>query len=522
MKKFSKQEVIIFLLILAIGIFLRLYHLDYPLGLHGDEAWTGIEAKRILQEGSIGVWSKNAYGQGTLGFYWTALIFKITGSSVLTLRLSYALLAIFSLPFFYFISRLLFSKTIALFSFFLFATARIPIHFAHMAYSPYLTAFLLTIFFFLLALKQNKTAYYLLAGIFLGLSPYFYPGLNILSILLLMFLLMKSFLQNHTSSSLLKERLPNILILFLTSLVILLPLFFYLKDSPEQISSRTNLVSIFNPTNLHHTKIAYYPNYSFFQIIFEQTKAALLMFNLKGDHDAQNNFDKLPVFDLLTGLFFLIGLLSQIRNITKPNILFLFMWFLFFLSGTIFTVDAPNFRRSQPSIAAAYIFAGLGMEFVYQWLNRNVVQQIALQKITVVLILGLISMININIYFNQQSQSFTTKNIFAYPLIEVGKYLNILPHDSYIYFYSAHWPYNYETLRFLNPGLLGEDRSSEFGVYSLKKSVTNQNLAYILLPPYTNNISDLEKLYPGGIKKEHQDEDGTLIFTSYFLPNMIN
>src|SRR5438045_9389623 len=106
MRKFiEKYDFWIFVGIFLLGVCLRLYHLDYPLGLHGDEAWSGIEARRILQTGWIGVWSPSALGQPTAPFYWTALIFKLFGGNLITLRFSFAIELILVLPFFYLIVK---------------------------------------------------------------------------------------------------------------------------------------------------------------------------------------------------------------------------------------------------------------------------------------------------------------------------------------------------------------------------------------------------------------------------------
>src|SRR5436309_2066706 len=84
----NKKELFSLLGIVLLAAFLRLYALDiYPAGFHGDEAWTGLEARRILTEGTIGVWSIAANGQPALPFYWTAFIFSLFDSTIATTRL---------------------------------------------------------------------------------------------------------------------------------------------------------------------------------------------------------------------------------------------------------------------------------------------------------------------------------------------------------------------------------------------------------------------------------------------------
>src|SRR2546423_235297 len=51
-------EVVLLLALAAVAAFVRLHHLStFPNGLHGDEAVAGLEGRRILNQGWIGVYS---------------------------------------------------------------------------------------------------------------------------------------------------------------------------------------------------------------------------------------------------------------------------------------------------------------------------------------------------------------------------------------------------------------------------------------------------------------------------------
>lgn len=106
------------------------------------------------------------------------------------------------------------------------------------------------------------------------------------------------------------------------------------------------------------------------QIIIEQIKKTAFMFHVKGDGDPQDNFASLPLFDFVTGAFFILGFIVSFKNIKSASFLFLLLWFFVFLMSTIFTVDTPNFRRVQPSIAASYVFVALGIMWLYNQLKN--------------------------------------------------------------------------------------------------------------------------------------------------------
>lgn len=518
MKKVDKNELIVFLLIFLLGAFLRLYRLDYPLGLHGDEAWTGIEAQRILKEGWIGIWSSSALGQVTLPFYWTAFIFKIFGESLITLRLSFALLNVVALPFFYFVVRLLFNKQVAIVSFFLLAVSRIFIHFSHTAptHALFLVPLFPTLFLLLLAFRTRGRLHAVLAGFFLGISQYFYFGLRILPFFLLILIICQSFQKDF-----LKKNISNIILIFAVSLLTFLPLGLYFINHTDALFARSS-ITLLSSNGIQHARASEYGTLDYSLIFVEQIKKALSMFLIKGD--GQENYKALPVLDIVSGIFFVMGLLISLKAIKRGSFLFLFLWFIIFLTGTIFTVDAPSFRRVQPSIVASYIFAALGIVGTYHRLRNRFAKTIFL-PLLLIFYLTFVAWTNIS-NFTKQAITAETKSAFAYPLIliRIAEYLRSLPQPLYVYFYSSRWPYSYETLRFLTSNIPGEDLYKEFESYSLHNAANNMNtnVVYIFLPEYLDSFYQIQHLYAGGVQKVFKDIDGTLLFTSYIPKNQIS
>ena len=513
MKEFTKKEFILFLLIFLLGAFLRVYRLDYPLGLHGDEAWTGIEAQRILKEGWIGIWSPSALGQVTLPFYWTAAVFKIFGDSVTTLRLSFALLNIVSLPFFYLTIRLLFKKEVALISFFLLAVSRIFIHFSHTAptHALFPVPLFPALFFLLLTFRTRKNLYAILAGFFLGISQYFYIGLRMLPIFFIVFLIYCS-LQKRS----IRIGVNNLLIIVITGVVVSFPLLHLGFTNPELYWTRTGNVSIFSQQGLSHIQTSYYSQLDMTQIIFEQIKKTALMFHVKGDSDLQDNFTSLPLFDFTTGAFFILGFILTIKNIKRASFLFLLLWFIIFLINTIFTVDAPNFRRVQPSITASYVVAALGIIWLYNYL-RKVFEFKYFINLLLILFLTFIAWSNIHLYFFKQAVSKQTRDTFSYPLVNTAEFLQNQPRPLYVYFYSNRWSYEYETLRFIAQDIAGKDRSTQFGEYSLENTRSNHNVVYLFFPEYSESFYSIQELYPNGRTVTQKDKDGSILFFAYIV-----
>ncbi len=517
MKKFTRKELIIFIGLILLSAALRLYDLEqYPAGFHGDEAWTGIEAGRILKDGFIGFWSPSSFGQAALPFYWTAIFFKIFGESINIARLSFAVLAVFWIPFFYLLVRLIFARTIAVITTFLLITGSTPLAFSRRAdFVAINFSFFPAIFFYLLSLKTNKRIYFILAGIFIGLSHHMYASYWITPIIFGIFTIYQIL---TLKKEFFKKYAKNFILLLVSYFFIASPMIIFAINNPHDAFSRSRMISIFSSQGLSHSQTYFSTTITTFDIFLHNTKATLGMFHLTNDPDSWNTFNNNPAFDPITAFFFFLGFIYCLRKLRDKQIFFIYILFIIFLLGSIFTVDAPNFRRSQASIYIAYIFVGVGLLETYRLITnkiRFIKKSLALFGVVLIIYIGFY---NTSLYFVKYATSHEAKYILGYQLVKAAEFIKTIS-DPYVYFYSARWSYHYETLRFLLHDIPGEDRSREFGSYSLHRNMnnTNKNVLYIFLPEYIDRLSQVINIYPGGQIKAYKDIDGTILFTSYLL-----
>ena len=166
------------LLTILAGI-IRIYRVtELPVGLHGDEALTGIDALRIIEEGWIGPYVGSALGQPTGPLHFTALVFELSDPTTFTLHLSMALLGIATIPATYLLMRIGFGRWVALF-----AAAALTFSYWHVFFSrsafmlismPLMTTIAAAAI--LIALRSQTRWAWLIAGIVLGLGVYSYNG----------------------------------------------------------------------------------------------------------------------------------------------------------------------------------------------------------------------------------------------------------------------------------------------------------------------------------------------------------
>lgn len=491
-----------------LSLILRTYSLDtIPLGFHGDEAQTGLEARRILANGFIGFWSPSALGQSALPFYWTALIYKLTEDSIFTTRFSFAILNVLWTPFFYLLVKNLFNRKVAIASTAFIVTSAISIAFSRRADFIAVNFFIFPALLFLVkALIDKRRLYFILAGIFLGLTHHIYAGYWYSIAPILIFIMLEMIIQKKTF---IKTNFINLVFFGLFYLLMAIPIFSFAFTHQEQFFGRSKMVSIFSQQNNK-------ANESIINVISENTIKTVSMFNLTPDPDFWTSFSNKPTYDMITGILFIAGLIISLTKIKKWEYRFIMILFFFFLFSSIATVDTPSFRRSQGSIYIGYIFAGIAINYILELFKNKKIYKFV--EIFLVLVITIISIFNIREYFLVRAISSETQYVLAQRLVEGVNYLQEIPEPKHVYFFSSCCTINHETIQYSLPNLKGEDRSNEFGKYSLSRS-QNRNEVFIFFDIYQNKIYEVEKLYPGGIKTIKNDSFGNTLFTAYFLKN---
>jgi predicted membrane-bound mannosyltransferase len=140
LKNLAKSEYSWFLIILILGILLRLYRLEsVPPGFTGDEAWLGLDGQEVAKKGWIGTYIPgHAWGYNALHAYIAGGLIRLLGPSIVAARLATALPGIFSLIFFYFLSRQFYSSKVSLLLLSLLSVSRWHIHFSRLAFPGFI------------------------------------------------------------------------------------------------------------------------------------------------------------------------------------------------------------------------------------------------------------------------------------------------------------------------------------------------------------------------------------------------
>jgi hypothetical protein len=390
------QDALALLLILAVSAAFRLWQLaNVPPGLFGDEAVNGLDALDALA-GRAQVFYPANYGREGLAVLLFAGGIQVWGPTALALRLPAALAGIATALATYWLGRELLAGTryrsalVPLLAALLLSTSFWHVYTSRYAERLVFTPLMAALAFAALWRAANATKkvgarpawpWFLLAGLFLGLSAHFYSISRLLPVFLGVYLLAQvGYLSlaartqrpdgaDDPGRSLLSTAFWPLAAMYGVALLVFAPLGLYFLRHPGSFTQRAQVVSAFNPDLHSGSPLA---------VITQAGVANLRQFFVPGAGDMAPFFN-LPgraVFDPLTAVLALAGLLLCLLLVlaglrrARPGanadqgarLLFLLLWFLVMLLPALLAVDRfPALPRVLGVIPGMYFFPALAL-----------------------------------------------------------------------------------------------------------------------------------------------------------------
>jgi 4-amino-4-deoxy-L-arabinose transferase-like glycosyltransferase len=412
------SDLYLFAAIWILGIVLRFYDLaQLPPGLWFDEALNGLNALSLIEEQPLRLgFIYEGLPQEPLFMYLIAGLFLVFGASGLVIRLTSAVIGSLTIPLLYYVVRENAGRRVALLSALCFALLRWHVHFSRIGFRTILVPLvaLACFLFFLRGVRTKKWSHFALAGLFLGLGCYTYLSFYFVPLILLLTLGVAHWTRSYSFSW------KMVVLMFAVGLVVFLPLGITYMGEPEFLVGRVGMVSLFDQGLWSGVK----------QIV-GNAKDVLLMFSFKGDHVPKHNIPYVPVLDIVTSLFFLIGMVTLIRGL-KQSIFYClaFWWFLLMMLPSVLSFGAPNLLRALGLTPALAIILALGYEKGYE-LARTGWGSRGLATVVILLCLGVFATVEVTRYFVVWRNDIRTWKDFNSGWVELARSVARVPEDTY-------------------------------------------------------------------------------------------
>jgi hypothetical protein len=348
-----------FLLIFMLAATLRLIALpQVPPGLQHDEVFHGHDAVTVLLGYRPLYFTSNA-GNEPLFIYLMSLTIGLFGHNAWGIRLAAVICGLLTLLFTYLWIRRAYTDRTALIALALMAVSFWPLFLSRVglraASVPMMAACTAWLLFEGLSRLQeandrsrrNIWMWFVAAGVALGVSLYTYPAARTLPIVFLLFWILISILSRKIEKPL--------LVTLLTALVVFAPLGYVIATQPQ---ADVRLQQLGGPV-----QEALKGN---LEPVLRYTRDTLGMFNFAGDPIARYNLPGRPVFDLITGLLFLGGVLIALHQWREPRYLFALLWLPIGLLPSMLSDSAPSFLRASAALPVAFVFPALTIDWLMQ------------------------------------------------------------------------------------------------------------------------------------------------------------
>lgn len=519
-------------LLAVVALALRLHRLnDFLPAMSGDEGEMGLLALHALW-GTGGIdslrplplFSTAFLDHPTLFHYVQAGAMWLFGETLTGLRLLSILVGTLCAPLLYAVARLGWGRAAALTAGWLIAVSHLSIHYSRIALnnieSVWFMVAMVLLFFWVYqkhgpdeaasnaptpdAAPRPVIAPYVLIGLVIGLSQYFYYGSRLLPVVaaVALFYLWRAG----------RVVLVQLVVLVAAVVVAVGPLALHYTRNLAGFVNRMRGVSVFSQEGLAHTLgpdaswPADLPRLFWFQL------ARNIEFFVDGGDRSSFYLADLPVFDPVTVLLFWIGLGLAVARVRRFHEWVLLGWLgLGILLAGVLTTDAPNGPRLLLVLPAVYLLAGLTVQRVFDFIVHH--DLVTLRKGVTWVGAGVaiaLSLFHYRAYFVTYAH-FAAHSVpinIAHDMASAGD-----RYRSYL-FGAPNLFADYGVMRFV---ARDADRNDALQMADLPTSggAGGKGLLVIALANQLDTLDEVERHYPGGVRQVHFNVNGEPIYATY-------
>jgi len=478
----------------ALAAFLRLYQLDtLPSGMHGDEAYWGLLAEQVTNEGWIGPYTSGVAGAPTGTTYLMAPAVALFGNTIFAVRLMSALAGTLTIAVLYIVARRHTSHYVALIGCLFLATLGWHLHFSRTGFPliwwPLVTV--LAAHSATMAIRHNDVRWWATCGALTAFGLYFYNAQPLYGAIVGLFLLVATVRQRAWLPALRGAAVATV-----AGIIVLLPMIAYALDDENDYFEHFQDSSITEQDD------------------WRERETVLGKLDLIGDRYADHWYylyhaTKIDAVDgtgsvaLVPVLFLYLaavgGVLTVAQARRREPFLLLGLLIVLLLPLSSATTEGGMIRRSFAAAPFIALFAGVAIdELVRIAQQRERWQRILLSTFALAVIASVVAA-SLLLYFDDFADRDVQRVVLADDMTDATQFMEGLPDDAHIYFYADKFSFDYTIRRFLAPHVQGINRSREFGTYGISVDRDLGQPVFILLGTYRDDIDAIRARHPGGM-----------------------
>lgn len=504
-------------LLLLVAAFLRLYRLaELPQDLHGDMASHGLQALDLLAGRVEGIVALGWADIPIPGFLPAAAMMRVSGDQgMVGLGLASALGGVLSVWGLYVWLHELQGRRVALIGAALLALSYTHIHFSRIAeYMDPVPFAVWALALLTIGLRRRQSLPFVLSGLLLaGASLMYYSGRVVLVIVtLFLFTLLL------VDRPLLRANGRGLLWLALGVAVGLGPMLLFFLLEPAGWLQRSREVWVFNPPVLEHSRHKYGVE-AVGQIMLEQARRSLLMFNLSIDSSTQFGFPR-PLVDSISGPLVALGAAYALAHPRRWRTGLLAIALLtVVVLGSILTDNPPFWPRLVFVLAPAMGLAAVAVDRAWQATTDAFGEETG--RIAAIIVVGgllYVGLLNWTLYYQ-----FAVNN--GRPRALVGRLVAALPPDAAVCIVPEddagwiHAPDEREIAFFMGerPGYAVQ-LDADGRIVEYPSPCLQAGAVWIVPQPRQSALPQIQQRLPGSVVTAHGRRAGEAAFFAVQVP----
>lgn len=526
-----------------LALVLRVTALDsVPYTLGGDEAWHGLLARQVLTREL-----QNPFVMGYMSmptfFYWPlSWSLSLVGDNMVGLRLPAVLVGTITIPILYLFARRLWGKRTAFLAALFLAAYDYHIHYSRLGANNVWDAL-----FILLALwaldravttpnRTKQAQSFVLTGLVMGFSTYFYTGARLLPLLVITylgFLWLKRWFASLRADPGLETAQGGeqgvrsdragwswrlLILLFLAFLVAAGPMLSYAQSHPNEWNARVNQVGIIQSGWL--AREPGLTGQSTVEILSEQFLRAAGAFHVYPDRTVWYGAER-PLLGFLAGIFAVLGMAWALVHWRDRRYFLVLIWFWsVIITGGMLTESPPSSQRLVIAIPAVALLVAFGLEQTVRLMRRLLGFDRRLENLVLGFLILILAASSVYFYFVQYTPARRYGSENGETGTAIGHYLQELEQDSQVYFLGAPQVYwRFGTMIFLAPNVTGQDVIEPLEAPP-EFVDDNQNAVFVFLPDRVREMGWVLQTFPDGRLREFHNQAGRLQFIAYEVPRV--
>ena len=508
----SWRQVVLFLGLTGVAFLLRVILVgQIPIMLTGDEASAGLAAEEFTRGAWNNIFITSWYAFPSFFFTLPSFFITLLGHTTEALRIPSAIAGALTVTASFFIAHAMFGKRAAWFTAVFLAAFHFHIHFSRIGLNNIWDGlwYIVTIGALWYGWEKDRRNAYLLAGLSLGISQYFYSSSRTILALILVWLILAVILDRPR----LKHSLVNLVCMFLVTTVVTLPLVLHYYKFPNTFFEPMNRVALTSAWLRQQVVITGSPAW---KIVLNQVGLALGSFTyapLRAWYTPD-----VPLLRPLAAGLFLIGIILLLFRKTKWHIIPIMLWLLAFIVIGGLSESTPAAQRYVAAAPVCALLVGFGLSESSVVLGDIIGRRkhwITFISIVLVAILAVDELYFYFYKFTPHSAISTARSngVIAQTL---ANYLETKPGDTQVLFFGS--PnmgyYSVPSIQYLVPEIKGTDINDSWSP-AFKLGITSRHLIFVFLPDREAQTSLVQADFPNGKLIDIPAADGKLLYTLY-------